>query len=93
MAIGDVADAGLSECVVKALVVLEGSTGPFLNGFAAVGLAEGVASLFTVWVWFLWSAGLPHGSSSKFSRESLRRRRDLGGEWSEFASLGDRLGP
>ena len=71
---------GLTECVVKALVVLAGSLSPFLNGFAAVEYEEGVASLLTVWVWFLWSAGLPQGSSLMFSSESFRRRRDLEGE-------------
>ena len=65
---------------MKALVVLAGSLSPFLSGFAAVGFEEGVASLLTVWVWFLCNAGLPHGSSVIFSKESFRRRRDLEGE-------------
>ena len=39
---------GLSEYVVKALVVRDGSVRPFLIGFAAVEFDEGVASLFTV---------------------------------------------
>ena len=70
-------DAGSSDRVVKALVVLEGSLSPFLNGFAAVMFDEGVASLFTICVWPLCRAGLAHGSSSRFSNESFVRRRDL----------------
>jgi len=41
---------GSPECVVKVLVVLDGSLSPFLSGFAAVGFDEGVASLLTVCV-------------------------------------------
>jgi len=77
---------------VKALVVLEGSPRPFLSGFAAVCLADGVASLLTVWVWFLCNAGLAQGSSSRFSNESLRRRRDLEGELPGVVGLASGLG-
>ena len=73
-------DTGSSECVVKALVVLEGSPRPFLSCFAAV-VFDGVASLFTICVWPLCRAGLAHGSSSKFSNESFLKRRDLEGEF------------
>ena len=43
-------ELGLSEYVVKALVVRDGSVSPFLIGFAAVGFEDGVASLLTIWV-------------------------------------------
>ena len=68
-----------SGCVVKVLVVLEGSLRPFLSGLAAVVIDEGVASLFTLCVWPLCNAGLAHGSSSKFSNESFLKRRDFEG--------------
>lgn len=45
-----IVELGLSEYVVKALVVRDGSVSPFLIGFAAVGFDDGVASLLTVWV-------------------------------------------
>lgn len=45
-----IVELGLSEYVVKALVVREGSVSPFLIGFAAVGFDDGVASLLTIWV-------------------------------------------
>lgn len=52
--------------------------GPFPTGLAVVTPFEaGVASLLTVCVWPLCIAGLPQGSASRFSRESLRSRLDL----------------
>lgn len=45
-----IVEPGLSEYVVKALVVRDGSVSPFLIGFAAVEVDDGVASLLTVWV-------------------------------------------
>lgn len=65
---------------MKVLVVLEGSPRPFLKGFAEV-VFDGVDSLFTICVWPLCRAGLAHGSSSKFSKESFLKRRDLEGEF------------
>ena len=43
-----IVELGLSEYVVKALVVRAGSVSPFLIGFAAVAVEAGVASLLTV---------------------------------------------
>ena len=68
-------------------MVREGSPNPFLSGFAAVGSDDGVASLLTMCVWPLCNAGLAHGSSSRASRESLRKRRDLVGETLEMSGL------
>ena len=45
-----IVEPGLWEYVVKALVVRDGSVSPFLIGFAAVEVDDGVASLLTVWV-------------------------------------------
>ena len=87
-----IVELGLSEYVVKALVVRAGSLSPFLIGFAAVEVDAGVASLLTVWVWPLCKAGLDHGSSSRFSKESFLIRRDLGGELSGVVCLDNELG-
>ena len=70
-----------SAWVVKALVVLEAPDTPLIKGrTAVVPLVEGVASFSTLCVWLLCSAGLPHGSASMFSRDSLRSLRDFKGE-------------
>ena len=45
-----IVELGLSEYVVNALVVRDGSVSPFLIGFAAVEVDDGVASLLTVCV-------------------------------------------
>ena len=87
-----IVELGLSEYVVKALVVRDGSVSPFLIGFAAVEADDGVASLLTVWVCPLWRAGLDHGSSSRLSSESFLIRRDLGGEFPGVGCLGGALG-
>lgn len=68
-----------SECVVKALVVLAGPLVPVPRGLAAVTPFDGVASLATIWVCPLCIAGLPHGSLSRLSKESLRMRLDFEG--------------
>lgn len=74
--------------MVKALVVLEASIVPFINGrTAVVPLADGVASFSTVCVWPLCNAGLAHGSASMLSKESFRRRRDFEGESGEDCCL------
>ena len=73
-------EIGTSECVVNALVVLAGPFVPFPIGLAAVTpFDDGVASLFTVCVWPLCIAGLPHGSLSKLSKVSLGIRLDFEG--------------
>ena len=79
---------GISECVVKALVVLAGPLVPFPIGLAAVtSFDDGVASLFTVRVWPLCIAGLPHGSLSKLSKVSLCMRLDFEGVPAGVVSL------
>ncbi len=76
----DSVGVGTSECVVKALVVLAGPLVPFPRGLAAVTPFDGgVASLATIWVCPLCIAGLPHGSLSRLSKESLRMRLDFEG--------------
>ncbi len=78
---------------MKALVVLAGPLGSFPIGLAAVVPFDGgVASFVTVWVWPLCIAGLPHGSLSRLSRESLRMRLDLEGVAAEVFPPDDRVG-
>lgn len=77
--------------MVKALVVLLFPAAAPTKGLAAVTpFADGVASLRTglVCVCPLCRAGLPQGSASKFSSESLLSRFDFGGDASGEGSLG-----
>lgn len=83
-------ESGTSEWVVNALVVRAPATAPPKGLAAVIPLVEGVASLFTetVCVCPLCSAGLPQGSASRFSSESLLSRRDLPGEPSALGCAG-----
>ena len=91
----DGAPAGSSPAlVVKVLLVRAGSARPLMSGFAAVIALSGVASFWTSCVWPLCKAGAAHGSASRFSKESFRRRRDLLGDsegelWDGFCTFGD----
>lgn len=83
-------ESGISERVVKALVVLAPAAAP-PNGLAAVvSFAEGVASFCTeaVCACPLCRAGLPQGSASRFSNESFLNCRDLPGNSSGDDCLG-----
>ena len=82
-------ESRISELVVKALVVLPPAAAPTKGLAAVTAFVEGVASLRTgtVCVCPLCKAGLPQGSASKFSKESLPSRLDFGGDSSGEASL------
>lgn len=80
--------------MVKALVVLLFPAAAPTKGLAAVTpFADGVASLRTGFVCAcpLCRAGMPQGSASKFSSESLPSRFDFGGDESGEGSFGGAL--
>ena len=78
---------GSSECVVKALVVLEGAVRPLLTGCAAVTSLAGVASLLTLCVRTFCGGGLAQGSASGASKDSLRSVRDFDVEFAVGAGF------